>query len=68
MKMIKLLVLRSGKMVKVPPYTKTGEVLLCEDVIGTVYSVSKDVYKKRNTKTIKKLLVNSIYNPQIKFG
>lgn len=68
MKMIKLLVLRNGKMVKVPPYTKTGKVLLCEDVIGAVYSVSKDVYRKRNTKSIKKLLVDSIYAPQINFG
>lgn len=63
MKMIKLLVLRNGKMVKVPPYTKTGKVLLCEDVIGAVYSVSKDIYKNRNTTTIKKLLVDSIDSP-----
>ena len=63
MKMVKLMVLRNGKMVKVPPYTKTGKVLLCEDVIGAVYSVSKDIYKNRRNKTIKKLLVDSINAP-----
>ena len=68
MKMIKLLVLRNGKMVKIPPYSNTGKVMLGDDVIGAVYSVSKDVYRKRNTKSIKKLLVDSIYAPQINFG
>lgn len=63
MKMIKLLVLRNGKMVKVPPYSNTGKVMLGEDVIGAVYSVSKDIYKNRRNKTIKKLLVNSIHAP-----
>lgn len=60
MKMIKLLVLRNGKMVKIPPYSKTGKVYLGEDVIGAVYSVSKDIYKNRRTPAIKKLLVDSI--------
>lgn len=60
MKMIKLLVLRNGKMVKVPPYSNTGEVMLGEDIIGAVYSVSKAVYKNRRTPAIKKLLVDSI--------
>lgn len=68
MKMIKLLVLRNGKMVKVPPYSNTGKVILGEDVIGAVYSVSKCVYKKRHSKVIKKLLVDSIFDPQINFG
>lgn len=63
MKMIKLLVLRNGKMVKVPPYSNTGKVMLGEDVIGAVYSVSKDIYKNRRTTTIKKLLVDSINSP-----
>lgn len=63
MKMIKLLVLRNGKMVKVPPYSNTGKVMLGEDVIGAVYSVSKDIYKNRRTAAIKKLLVNSIDAP-----
>lgn len=61
MKMIKLLVLRNGKMIKLPPYANTGKVMLGEDVIGAVYSVSKDIYKNRRNKTIKKLLVNSIH-------
>ena len=63
MKMIKLLVLRNGKMVKVPPYSNTGKVMLGEDVIGAVYSVSKDIYKNRHTPAIKKLLVDSIDTP-----
>lgn len=63
MKMIKLLVLRNGKMVKVPPYSNTGKVVLGEDVIGAVYSVSKDVYKNRRTTAVKKLLVDSIDTP-----
>ena len=61
--MIKLLVLRNGKMIKLPPYANTGKVMLGEDVIGAVYSVSKDIYKNRRNKTIKKLLVNSIHAP-----
>ena len=60
MKMIKLLVLLSGK-VKIPSYAKTGKVYVDDDVIGAVYSVSKDVYKNRRTSSIKKLLVNSIH-------
>ena len=63
MKMIKLLVLRNGKMVKIPPYAKTGKVYVDGDVIGAIYSVSKDVYKNRRTSAIKKLLVNSIHAP-----
>ena len=63
MKMIKLLVLRNGKMVKVPPYSNTGKVMLGDDAIGAVYSVSKDVYKNRRTPAIKKLLVDSINTP-----
>ena len=63
MKMIKLLVLRNGKMVKVPPYSNTGKVMLGEDVIGAVYSVSKDIYKNRRNPAIKKLLVDSIDTP-----
>lgn len=63
MKMIKLLVLRNGKMVKVPPYSNTGKVMLGEDVIGAVYSVSKDIYKNRRTTAVKKLLVDSIDTP-----
>ena len=63
MKMIKLLVLRNGKMVKVPPYANTGKVMLGDDVIGAVYSVSKDIYKNRRTPAIKKLLVDSIDTP-----
>ena len=31
-------------------------------------SVSKRVYKKRHNKVIKKLLVDSIFDPQIDFG
>lgn len=68
MKMIKLLVLRNGKMVKVPPYSNTGKVMLGEDVIGAVYAVSKSVYRNRNNKAIKKLLVDSILNPQLNLG
>ena len=68
MKMIKLLVLCNGKMVKIPPYAKTGKVYVDDDVIGAIYSVSKDVYKNRRTSAIKKLLVDSIYAPQINFG
>ena len=63
MKMIKLLVLRNGKMVKVPPYSNTGKVMLGDDVIGAVYSVSKDIYKNRRTTAVKKLLVKSIDTP-----
>ena len=63
MKMIKLLVLRNGKMVKIPPYSNTGKVMLGDDVIGAVYSVSKDIYKNRRTTAIKKLLVDSIDTP-----
>lgn len=62
-KMIKLLVLRNGKMVKIPPYSNTGKVMLGEDVIGVVYSVSKDIYKNRRTTAVKKLLVESIDTP-----
>lgn len=68
MKMIKLLVLRNGKMVKIPPYSNTGKVMLGEDVIGAVYAVSKSVYRNRNNKAIKKLLVDSILNPQLNLG
>ena len=68
MNMIKLLVLRNGKMVKLPPYANVGKVMLGEDVIGAVYSVSKDIYKNRRTPAIKKLLVDSIFDPQIDFG
>ena len=63
MKMIKLLVLRNGKMVKVPPYSNIGKVMLGEGVIGAVYSVSKDIYKNRRNPAIKKLLVDSIDTP-----
>lgn len=68
MKMIKLLVLRNGKMVKIPPYSNTGKVMLGEDIIGAVYAVSKSVYRNRNNKAIKKLLVDSILNPQLNLG
>lgn len=68
MKMIKLLVLRNGKMVKIPPYSNTGKVMLGEDVIGAVYAVSKSVYRNRNNKAIKKLLVDSILTPQLNLG
>lgn len=65
MKMIKLLVLLDGTMVKVSSKMEVGTVMnthKCVDrICGAVYSVSKGVYKKRNTKSIKKLLVNSIH-------
>ena len=63
MKMIKLLVLRNGKMVKLPPYAKVGNACVNGDLIGTVYAVSKDVYKNRRTSAIKKLLVDNIDSP-----
>lgn len=37
-------------------------------VYGAVYAVSNRVYKKRHNKVIKKLLVDSIFDPQINFG
>jgi len=61
MKMIKLLVLRNGKMVKLPPYANVGKIYDEKtNVIGAVYNVSEHVYSKRKTKIIKKLLVESI--------
>lgn len=63
MKMIKLLVLRNGKMAKLPPYSETGKVYLKDEVIGAVYSVSKDVYKNRRTPRLRKLFVDSIHAP-----
>lgn len=71
MKMIHLLVLLDGTMVKVSKDFKVGTVssdVSGEGIYGAVYTVSKHVYKKRHTKPIKKLLVNSIFHPQINFG
>ena len=63
MKMIKLLVLLNGKMVKIPPYSEIGKVYLGDKVIGAVYAVSKDIYKNRRVPAIKKLLVDNIHSP-----
>ena len=71
MKMIKLLVLIDGTMVKVSSTMKVGTVssdVSGEGIYGAVYAVSKRVYKKRHNKVIKKLLVDSIFDPQINFG
>lgn len=72
MKMIKLLVLLDGTMVKVSSEMEVGTIMNThkgiDRICGAVYSVSKGVYKRRNTKSIKKLLVDSIYDPQINFG
>ena len=71
MKMIKLLVLIDGTMVKVSSSMKVGTVssdVQGEGIYGAVYAVSKRVYKKRHNKVIKKLLVDSIFDPQINFG
>ena len=38
-----------------------------DKICGAVYSVSKDIYKKRHDKVLKELLIDSIYSPQIKF-
>lgn len=71
MKMIKLLVLLNGNMVKVSSKTKVGTVssdVQGEGIYGAVYAVSKSVYKNRHKKAIKKLLIDSVYAPQINFG
>lgn len=63
MKMIKLLVLRNGKMVKVSPEIKSEMVYVDGECIGVVFAVSKHVYKNRRTSAIRKLLVDSIDAP-----
>lgn len=71
MKMIHLLVLLDGTMVKVSSDLKVGTVssdVNGEGIYGAVYAVSKHVYKKRHNKVIKDLLVDSIHYPQINFG
>lgn len=72
MKMIKLLVLIDGTMTKVSSDFEVGIIMNkhkgLNNICGAIYSVSKSIYKKRNTKAIKKLLVNSIHTPQIDFG
>lgn len=71
MKMIKLLVLLDGTMIKVSSTMKVGTVssdVQGEGIYGAVYAVSNRVYKKRHNKVIKKLLVDSIFDPQINFG
>ena len=71
MKMIHLLVLLDGTMIKVSSTMKVGTVssdVNVEGIYGAVYAVSKRVYKKRHNKVIKKLLVDSIFDPQINFG
>ena len=50
-------------MAKLPPYSETGKVYLKDEVIGAVYSVSKDVYKNRRTPRLRKLFVDSIHAP-----
>lgn len=71
MKMIHLLVLLDGTMIKVSSTMKVGTVssdVSGEGIYGAVYAVSKRIYKKRHNKVIKKLLVDSIFDPQINFG
>ncbi len=67
MKMIKLLVLLDGQMLKMSKDSFVGTVYNeSGNRIGCIYSVSKDTYKNRNKKSIKKLLVDSIYAPVFK--
>lgn len=71
MKMIHLLVLLDGTMVKVSKDFKIGTIssdVNGQGIYGAVYAVSKSVYRKRNTKAIKKLLVNSVLTPQLNLG
>ena len=71
MKMIKLLVLLDGTMVKVSKDMEVGTIMNThkgvDQICGAVCSVSKDIYKKRHNKVLKELLIDSIYSPQIKF-
>lgn len=71
MKMIKLLVLLDGTMVKVSKDMEVGTLMNThkgvDQICGAIYSVSYDIYKKRHNKVLKKLFIDSIYNPQIKF-
>ena len=71
MKMIKLLVLLDGTMVKVSKDMEVGTIMNThkgvDQICGAVYSVSYDIYKKRHNKVLKKLLIDSVYSPQIKF-
>lgn len=67
MKMIKLLVLRSGKMVKMHSYATVGKVFDERGcTIGCIYSVTKDIYRQRKKKRMKKLFINSITAPVFK--
>ena len=72
MKMIKLLVLLDGTMVKVSSDMEVGTIMSThkgvDHICGAIYSVSKDTYKNRNKKVLKKLFVDSIYSPQIDLG
>lgn len=66
MKMVKLLVLLDGQMLKVSKDSFVGVIYdEAGSKIGCIYSVSKDTYKNRHKKSIKKLFVDSIYAPVI---
>ncbi len=60
MKMIKLLVLTNGKMVKLSEDASDGLVYDSkQEVIGKIYSVTPIVFKERHS--LKEMLVDSIY-------